>query len=292
MSGRICVPTNFDKYTLKLVDKINFWDAHTHIHFPIFAAEAEEIFARAKGAGVKMITVGTQFSSSKSAVEFARNHPGDVYAAVAFHPGHFADNWHHDENEQLEPKPETLDIAKLEDLAKEKEVVAIGECGLDYFRLSGEGEKERQKEAFALQVDMAFRVKKPLMIHCRSAFPDLIEILESKKDILLKEAGVIHFFSGNMGDAERLLELGFSFTFGGVITFSHDYDEVIKKLPLETILSETDAPYVTPAPNRGKRNEPAYVVEVVKKLAELRGLSLEEMAEVIDKNVRRIFSVN
>lgn len=269
----------------------NFWDAHNHLHFPAYDSDRGEVLSRAVSAGVKMISVGTQLSSSGAAVEFAKNNQGKVWASVGFHPGHFAENWHHDKNEQLEPKPEAMDIKKLEELAAEREVVAIGECGLDYFRLSGEGERERQKEAFASQIEMASRLHKPLMIHCRNAFADLIEILREKKGSLLEEAGAIHFFSGSAEDAAALLELGFSFTFGGVITFARDYDQVIGSLPLGKIISETDAPYVAPAPYRGKRNEPAFVVEVVRKLAELKGVPPEEAARAIDENVRRVFKI-
>src|SRR5207245_2155338 len=124
---------------------------------------------------------------------------------------------------------------------------------------------------------------KPLMIHCRSAFPDLIDVLNSKFHILNSIPGVIHFFTGTPDDACKLLDLGFAFTFGGVVTFARDYDEAIKLIPLDHILSETDAPYVAPMPYRGKRNEPAYVVETVKKLAEIKGVSTEEMTEQIFK---------
>ncbi|MDO8504404.1 MAG: TatD family hydrolase, partial [Candidatus Liptonbacteria bacterium] len=171
--------------------------------------------------------------------------------------------------------------------------VAIGECGLDYYRLEPDDHisKERQKKAFMEQVYLAKDLEKPLMIHCRNAFGDLIDILDANRDALLEFPGVIHFFSGGMEEAQALLDMGFSFTFGGVVTFARDYDEVIKFLPLGNILSETDAPYVAPAPYRGKRNEPAYVVETVKKLAELKGIKIEEMAEQINKNVSSVFRV-
>lgn len=268
-----------------------FFDAHIHFHFPAYDFDREAVLERARAAKIKMVTVGTQFSNSKSAVEIANKYPEEIWATVGFHPGHFSENWHHDKNEQLEPKPENFDPKKLEVLAKEEKVVAIGECGFDYFRLAGEGEKVRQKEAFIAQIEIAKSVKKPLMIHCRSAFPDLIRLLKEKKSFLLGNAGIIHFFSGTKNEAEELLDLGFSFTFGGVITFARDYDEVIKMLPMEAILSETDAPYVSPVPYRGKRNEPAYVVEIVKKLAELKGVELEDITGSIQKNVARVFGI-
>lgn len=270
-----------------------FFDAHTHVHFPAYDEDREAVLARAKKAGVKMVTVGTQISTSESAIEFAKKNPGVVWATVGFHPGHLSENWHHDANEQGEEVPEDFDIDKLKELSVAKEVVAIGECGLDYYRLEPDDlvSKDRQKKAFMEQIYLAKDADKPLMIHCRSAFGDLIDILEANRDALLEYPGAIHFFTGDLEEAQALLDLEFSFTFGGVITFSRDYDEVIKFLPLEAILSETDAPYVAPAPYRGKRNEPAYVVEVVKKLAELKGVSVEEMAEAVSKNISRIFRI-
>ncbi len=273
-------------------DYATFFDAHTHIHFPAYDQDREEVFARAKLASVKMITVGTQESTSRGAVEFAKAHLGDVWATVGFHPAHFSFNWHHDKGEQSHPAAEQLDIEKLKNLAQESEVVAIGECGLDYFRVNDDESKKRQREGFVKQLELAAAVKKPLMVHCRAAFDDLIATLKSEVRCLKSETpAVIHFFTGSIDDAKKLLDLGFAFTFGGVITFARDYDEVIKMIPLDRILSETDAPYVAPAPYRGKRNEPAYVVEVIKKLAEIKNVSLETMTEQVWTNAQMIFKI-
>lgn len=287
------------------VPQAKFFDAHTHIHFPAYDADREEVFARAKNAGVKMIAVGTQESTSCGAVEFAKAHKGDAWATVGFHPAHFSLDWYHDKNEQPQAQREELDIEELKKLAGEPEVVAIGECGLDYFRLKIKNEKlkveevSRQKEAFVAQIQLAAEIKKPLMIHCRgstgspqsNAFSDLIDILHTTNYLLPTSPGIVHFFTGTKDDAKKLLNLGFAFTFGGVITFSRDYDEIIKTTPLDRILSETDAPYVAPMPYRGGRNEPAYVVEVVKKLAEIKNVSLEIMTEQIRTNARTIFQI-
>ncbi|MDP2598422.1 MAG: TatD family hydrolase [Candidatus Liptonbacteria bacterium] len=281
-----------------------FFDSHTHINSLAYDADRDEVMRRAKTASVKMITVGTQESASRGAVEFAKKHKGDVWAAVGFHPAHFSVSWYHDKNEQEKNEREILNIEELRNLAIQPEVVAIGECGLDYFRVAGNTEHgarsvEQQKAGFIAQIELAHEVKKPLMIHCRNAFPDLIAILHSNLLSLISHApGVIHFFTGTTADAKALLDLGFSFTFGGAITFPPrkgkqvgDYDEVVKMIPLDRILSETDAPYVSPAQYRGKRNEPAYVIEVVKKLAELKGVPTEEMARRIWDNAVRIFSL-
>lgn len=305
-----------------------FFDAHTHAAFPAYDADREAMMFRAKEAGVKMITVGTQASSSRAAIELAREYPEDVWATVGFHPSHAvvgspdataganfgkAGIWHHDQNEQKEDAPEKFDIEKLGYLARDPKVVAIGECGLDYYHMNtkhitqdiAERARERQKDIFIQQIELAHRVQKPLMIHCRSAFPDLISILNAERSTLNAVApGAIHFFSGTPDEARELLDIGFAFTFGGVITFSRDYDGVIKMLPLDRILSETDAPYVTPEPYRSTplesrrlptgqvRNEPAYVVETVKKMAEIKELTAEKMAETILSNAMAIFGIS
>ena len=151
--------------------------------------------------------------------------------------------------------------------------------------------KRNQKEVFLQHIELASEVKKPLMIHCRDAYDDLIPILEQHKDMLLEDAGIAHFFAGSKDHAKKLLDLGFSFTFGGVVTFVRDYDTLIDMIPIDRILSETDAPYVTPAPHRGKRNEPLYVILVVQRLAELKGVSEEEMKKQIWENAQRIFGL-
>lgn len=269
-------------------------DAHTHIHFPAYEADKEEVLKRAKEAGVRMITVGTQNSTSESAVNFAKQNLGWVWATAGFHPGHFSAEWHHDKNEQSEEAKEIFDPVRLKEIASAPEVVAIGECGLDFFRISPEDLETRkmQKEGFIAQMKVSSELGKPLMIHCRAAFPELIEIFEQHRNLLVSpNPGAIHFFSGNLEEAKKLLGLGFVFTFGGVVTFSRDYDEVIKFIPVENILPETDAPYVAPHPYRGKRNEPAFVIESVKKLAELKGLSMEEFAEISFKTAERVFNL-
>ena len=130
------------------------------------------------------------------------------------------------------------------------------------------------------------------MIHCREAYRDLIDLLVANSQLLIPtRPGIAHFFSGTKEDAKKLLELGFAFTFGGVITFTRDYDEIVKIIPVESILSETDAPYVAPVPHRGKRNKPAYVVEVVKKLAEIKDVPEEKMRRQILQNTAKIFNV-
>lgn len=274
---------------------MKFIDAHTHIQFLAYEADRSDVLNRAREAGVRMITVGTQAATSEAGIALAEKYPEDVWATVGFHPAHANIDWFYDKNEQREAASETFDAEKLRGLARHPRVVAIGECGLDYFRVAPEhleATKTKQREAFLAQIEIAHELKKPLMIHCRQAFDDLIDILKSEVRNLKSDApGVIHFFTGTKDDAKRLLDMGFAFTFGGVVTFSRDYNEVIKMITLDTILSETDAPYVAPAPYRGKRNEPAYVVEVVKKLADIKSVPLEKMAEQIFANTQKVFGI-
>lgn len=287
---------------------MKFFDAHTHTHFAAFETDWREVIERALKNNVWLINVGTQKDTSARAVEVANLYGEGVYAAVGLHPIH-TEKSYHDKQELGEPsavsfsnsrelenkerggfvsRGEEFDYEYYKKLAEDPKTVAIGECGLDYYRLAQET-KERQKNAFLQQIKLAKEVKKPLMIHCRNAFEDLIDTLVACRMSLNNPPGVIHFFTGTKEDAQKLLALGFSFTFGGVITFARDYDEAIKIIPLDRILTETDAPYVAPVPYRGKRNEPAYVVEVVKKLAEIKGISKEEMANYTFKNTKKIF---
>lgn len=274
---------------------MDLFDAHTHVQFFAYDSDREEVIHRALDSGVRMVNVGTQQDTSRKAVELAEEHEG-VYATVGLHPIHTHKSYHDaqelgggDAAKAFTSRGEEFDIEAYRSLATHPKVVAIGECGLDYYRLDEDREVkiEKQKAIFSLQIVLAREVGKPLMIHCRSAFQDLIAILRASSYGL--QPGVIHFFSGTPDEARALLELGYFFTFGGVITFARDYDEAISLIPIDRILSETDAPYVAPVPYRGKRNEPAYVIEVVKKLAELKNVSVEKMAEQIILNAKSVF---
>ncbi len=269
-------------------------DSHTHIHFPAYDSDREAVLKRAKDAGVKMICVGTQASTSEAAIRLAEQNPDDVWATVGFHPNHLGEHWHHDTKEQESAEQEQFNIAKLRELAQHPKAVAIGECGLDYYRLGAnrEAQIEKQKEVLSAQVKLAEELGKPLMIHCRptrgtnDAYENLLTMF-----VGVKVPRVAHFYVGGSEATAKLVEAGFYFTFGGVITFARDYDESIKLIPLDRILLETDAPYVAPEPYRGRRNEPAYVVETAKKLAELKDVSFEEVAEQTTANALTIFRI-
>jgi len=285
--------------------QIKYFDSHTHLQFAAFDNDRDKILEKTLNEGVGMVNIGTQFETSKKAVELAHKYDNNplfskfIYATVGLHPIHTSKSFYDESelgapknnNKELTSEAEIFNYDTYKELSKDPKVVAIGECGLDYFRIENKNQKEKQIEAFEKQILLSFEIKKPLMIHCRSAFSDLITILEKNKNKFNNPPGIIHFFSGNKDEAIKLLNLGFYFTFGGVITFVRDYDKVIKLIPNDKILSETDAPYVTPMPYRGKRNEPRYVKEVIKKLAEIKNIEEEKINEQILKNVIKVFKI-
>lgn len=255
-------------------------DTHAHVNFKDYKDDGDEVVKRALQNDVWLINVGAEQDTSRRAVEYAERYPAGVFAAVGLHPIHIQD--------------QEFSYEKYKELALRKKTVAIGEIGLDYYRIS-EGAleiKEKQKEIFQKQIELAMELKLPIIVHCRNAHTDVIEIIKSYTlNLKSKLSGVIHSFLGNYKQARIYREMGFKISFNGIITFARDYDKIILDTPLEDILLETDCPYLTPVPYRGKRNEPFYVVEVAKKLAEIKGLSLEEVAEQTTKNAREVFEI-
>lgn len=273
------------------------FDVHTHTHFAAYADDTDGVIKRALAAGVWMVNVGTQTDTSVSAIETAHRYSEGVYATIGLHPVHTAKSYHDTEElgdtkeaKGFTSRGEEFDHDHYFKLGQDIKVVAIGECGLDYYRLE-EDTKPKQKIAFEQQIALAKELNKPLMIHCRKAFGDLIDMLNAQRSTLNDLPGIVHFFSGTKENARNLLDLGFSFSFGGVITFARDYDEVMRYIPIDRILLETDAPYITPIPYRGKRNEPIYIVEVAKKLGEIKELVFETVAQKTIENARNIFCV-
>lgn len=264
-------------------------DIHSHLQFATYGDDRTEVYERAHAEGVGLITVGTQQKTSHEAVEFARMHAG-VYATVGLHPIHTSKSYHDvaemggGEHKGFNSAGETFDSAAYRALAADPHVVGIGECGLDYYRLTPETRKA-QVAAFEAQIALANELGKPLMLHIRQAYKDAFDILKANASV----KGNVHFFAGSWEEAKRFLDFGFSLSFTGVITFSNDYDEVIKHAPLDMILTETDAPYVTPAPHRGKRNEPIHVREVVKRIAAIKGLDEDAVALATVTNAMRVF---
>lgn len=257
-----------------------FFDIHSHVHDARFDQDRSEVIKRTLEGGVWTIAVGTDRRSSQIAAQLSQYYEG-MFSAVGIHP---TDNTGEKWNETY-----------FNDLARAPKVVAIGECGLDYFRAenSSDEEKKRQKNLFESQIELAVTVGKPLMIHCREAHGDMIDMLRSHKKIYGEKLwGNIHFFSAGAEIAKQYLELNFSISFPGVITFARDYDDAVRYAPLSMIMSETDSPYAAPIPYRGKRNEPLFVKEVVKKIAEIRGEPYEIVAPALIENALRIFRIS
>lgn len=257
--------------------KPEFFDIHTHVNFSDFDNDQDEVIKRALDAGVWMTITGTDYESSKKAVKIAEKYNEGVYAAIGFHPN---DN-----------KKEIFDINNYFDLAENYKVVSIGECGIDLFRQKKD-DLERQKEIFRQQIELALEINKPLMIHCRDAHDEVLGIISGFKIHAPNLCGNIHFFSGIQEQAQKYFDLGFSISFAGVITFANQYDEIIKNAPVDKIMAETDAPFVSPAPYRSKRNEPLYVKETVKRIAEIRNVSFEEISQITAQNALRLFLKN
>ena len=266
-----------------------YFDIHTHLHFGAFKNDSREAVERALDEGIWMIQVGTQKDTSAEAIRLAEGYPEGVYATVGLHPIHTGKSFHDKNEVGGEGKApafegEVFDYEYYKKLALHPKVVGIGECGLDYFRLSEET-KKKQYDAFEKQIALAQEVGKPLMLHIRNAYDDALAIL--KKNPGAK--GNVHFFAGSWEVARQFLDIGFTLSFTGVVTFTRDYDDVIKNTPLDMIMSETDSPYVAPVPHRGKRNESLYVAEVVKRIAEVRGEDVEMVRAALAQNARRVF---
>ncbi|MEI6660098.1 MAG: TatD family hydrolase [bacterium] len=274
-------------------------DIHSHINLNAFKGDYKEVIQRAHDSGTWVINVGTQIDTSRRTVEIANEYEEGVYAIVGLHPVHTSASYH-DEQElgeggaEFTSRGEVLDKNAYRELLANPKVVGIGECGLDYYRCTEET-IAKQKEAFIAQIELANEFGKPLMLHIRNnkddkehnAYTDAIEILKQHA----KVKGDVHFFAGTPEEAQMYLDFGFTLSFTGVVTFTHDYDEVIRNTPIEMLMAETDAPYVAPVPYRGKRNEPAYVSETVKKMAQIKGLDEDEVAKILVLNAKRVFDI-
>lgn len=262
---------------------MKYADVHCHIQFEQYKEDDAALIDRMRQEEVAGIVVGVDLDSSQKAIAIAEKH-NHLYASVGLHPNREGDGFDNDAYQKLATHPK---------------VVAIGECGLDYFRPSevNDAVKEKQKTLLRKHIELAAALGKPLIIHSRpsagtqDAYQDLIEILREAKGHHSHLCGDIHFFVGGITEAQALIGLGFTLSFTAVITFARDYDEVIKTIPLESILSETDAPYVAPASRRGERNDPLSVIEVVSKIAEIRGENQEKVAQVVAKNAERLFGI-
>ena len=251
-------------------------DIHAHLNFPEYDGDRGEVIKRIREAEIGVINVGTDLKTSREVIKLAEEND-NLWATVGIHP-------HGCQGDTL-----TVDWGELDKLARQPKVVAIGECGLDYFRLKDNDEaiKQKQRELFVKQIELAQKVGKPLMLHIRETYDEVLEILEKYPAVRAHA----HFFAGNSEQLQKFLTRGDTVSFTGVITFTHDYDELIKQVPLDRLMAETDSPYVAPVPNRGRRNEPLYVREVAARLAELKGILPETLAQQTLHNADKAFNL-
>lgn len=279
-------------------------DIHSHVNFKAFDEDRDEVIKRALDNDTWVINVGTQIDTSKKAIEMAHKYEKGVYAIVGLHPIHTGASFHDkkelgEEGGEFTSRGEVFDEEIYTELLKDSKVVAVGECGLDYFHLDLDSIR-KQKEILIKQIKIANKVAKPLMLHIRNnpsnksrnAYFDVWELLKEYS----KVKAVSHFFAGSVEDMKRFIKIGVYISFAGPITYKPkleicDYINVVKKTPLDLILTDTDSPYVAPVPYRGKRNEPSYVKEIVKKIALIKNLSEEEVAKAIMANAKRIFGI-
>ncbi len=261
-------------------------DTHSHLNFNAYKDDVDEVVKRSLENNIWMINVGSQYETSKRAVEIAENYSQGVYAAVGLHPIYAQDDFKYQEYKNL----------AFRSLGEGGKVVAIGEIGLDY-KAEYVSFKEKQREVFLEQLDLAMELNLPVIFHCRMAHQDLIQTLEHLSIQTLR--GVIHCFTGVWVEAKKYLEMGFYLGFNGII-FKLDLDKVIKNTPLDRILVETDCPYLTPplpaealakAGPQSIRNEPLYVKYVVEKIAKIKNLSYEEIARATTKNAKTLFNI-
>lgn len=253
---------------------MRLFDSHCHLHLSQFDADRAAVLARMQAEGVGAVLIGTDLATSRAAVALAEQHDF-LWASIGLHP-----------NDNPEEK---FDIAAFEELALHPKVVAVGECGLDYFRSGGsDAERAAQKDRFLRQAALAEKTGKALVIHCRNAHEDMLALLAERNSAV---PVVIHFFTGSGELAEQYLSLGCYLSFPGPVTYTDMYDASMRAAPLDRLLIETDAPFAAPIPYRGKRNEPAYVAEVAKKVALIKDISPDQVERASVANAARVFSL-
>lgn len=251
-------------------------DTHTHIDMENFADRFDEVMQTAKDYGVEKVVIpGVEPSGFDRIIKLCEEYP-DVYGAVGVHPEEL--NSYNEEAEN-----------KIKELLKHKKIIAVGEIGLDYYW--DKSQIEKQKEIFERQILIAKQAQKPILVHDREAHLDSFEIL--KKSNAAEIGVVMHCFSGSPEFAQQCINEGFYIAIGGVVTFKNakKVKEVAKTVPLDKLLLETDAPYMTPVPFRGKENQPAYVKFVAEEIAQLRGVSFEEIAEATTANAKKLLKI-
>jgi len=274
-------------------------DTHCHVQFNAYKDDREDVIKRCQEKGIILNAVGTQKDTSAAAVAIAEKFPF-IYASIGLHPVHLFSTHIDEEESKFLSREEDFNYDYYKNLGKSPKVIAIGECGLDLYRLPPEKSKEevlaKQIKTFTAQYKLAQELNLPMVIHVREAHEEMIELLTSLSS---KINAVVHCYTGNWRYAQKYLALGLNLGFTGVITFPPKKTapeiqmsllEVVEKCPLDRMLIETDAPYLAPNMYRGKRCEPWMVEEVVKKIAEVKGLSVKEVATVTTQNAKNLFN--
>lgn len=257
-------------------------DTHAHLDYPDYDHDRDAVVERASAAGVtQVITIGIGRDSIPRSLSLCEKYPG-VFAAVGVHPTAL---------DALRPDEWSL----LEKAAGHPRVVAIGETGLDYHRIPAENpaaEKKFQRDYFLRQLELAKRLDKPVVVHCRDAYDDTLDVLR-EFGRFRAEPGVMHCFGADRAMAQRVFELGYTISVGGILTFKNatGLAKVVESIPHDKLLLETDCPYLAPVPHRGKRNEPAFTQLVAQRVAALWNLSLKEAMQQISTNVKRVFGI-
>ncbi len=279
-------------------------DTHAHLNFNAYKNDADEVIRRSLDEGVRMINVGSNFETSKRAVEIANKYDKGIYAAVGLHPIHLETGLVKIKNDkeeiEVKTKEENFDYEKYRELARNKKVVAIGEAGLDYWykpktKIKLQLFKEKQRLGLCQQLDLAKELNLPVILHCRMAHSDLIEILSEKRKVKSEKLkGVIHCFSGTWEEAKKYLEMGFYLGFNGIIFKEIEginFEEIIKRTSLDKILIETDCPYLTPPQMGEKRNEPLFVKYIAQGIAKIKEMDFEEIAKATTQNAKELFKL-
>jgi TatD DNase family protein len=277
-------------------------DTHAHLNFNAYKKDVDEVIKRTLENNVWVINVGSQYPTSKRAVDIAEKYEKRIYAAIGLHPIHLETGLvkikSDPEEIQFNTQEENFDYQKYKELVSSPKVVAIGEIGFDYYwkpktRKKLELFKEKQKEAVSQQLKLARESNLPVIFHCRMAHQDLIEFLLDNPEIKPEKA-VAHGFVGNLEELQKYLEFGYYVGFNGIIFKSIEginFEENIKKTPLERILIETDCPYLAPPPFKNQRNEPLYVKYIAQRIAQIKGLSFEEISKRTFGNAEELFQI-
>ncbi len=276
-------------------------DTHCHLNFKDYKDDYKKVLERSLEDNTWLVNVGTQIDTSKKAIEIAESYPEGVYAIIGLHPIHVHSQQVEESEQDLDfrSRGESFDIESYRNLAKSDKVVGIGEMGIDYFHIPDGVDKDQvkqeQKQVFYQGLELARELDLPVIVHTRpsrgtvDAYDDVLEVIKASNYTKC----VIHCFGGTLEQAKAFIDIGCLISVTGIVTFKNasELHQVVKEIPLEKIMIETDAPYLTPEPYRGKRNEPMFVKYVAEKIAELRGLDIIEVSNITTATARKFFNI-